>query len=541
METLPPIEDTHNHLLSHSQASNNTDYQSPTAAEYLATLGFGTGRQGGKCRVWPYPLALWGVGIIWLTFSYYWGLPHTTQLLANAALLTLVALGLYLLFGHILQTLLQLGQVQYQTIQQNPLPMLVANADGMVMKANKAAQRLYGLPTESLLGSFIETLHTSSKPGSKLPKPIAGQIQDAGLVQICQGPHAGRWVQLLLAHHQHAKPERLLAVVIDKTSEVIARQDAASYARRLQTGRSKGPDGYLALDRDFKVIYCNAAFGIWPGLNAESSIGQTIWEAAKIADAQERMALVNGMTGAFVEQQKHVPETDAYYRLSIHPTHFGLAVLSHDITLERQKAEQQNREAQLLRQAIEQSADCIWIVRRNYEVAYGNGAYLALRKDLVAKPEANHQMRSPVVMPRQPKGFSLKQAESYQKAFEGEVVTQTGDVVLSDGEIRTYQAIFSPVIEAEGQVSALICTSRNITAIKAEEESLKAQIIRLKTVAWFQSHEVRGPLARILGILQLLQQPAVPADEHAAMIAHLSIAAKQLDDATRSIAQEADL
>ena len=473
----------------------------------------------------------------WFAVRTNLGWPAMRQFWVEGLAFTVLALGFYIFLEHILRTLLNLGQIQYQTIEQNPLPMLGADADGLIVKANPAAQALYGLPAGALQGRSIESLHLRKDHGqARWVYPQDGTL-DAGLFQILQGRQPGRWVQVILARHQHARPARLLAVIIDKTTEVLARQETASFARYIKRA-TDGPDGYLALDRDFNIAYCNANYGRLSGIDSENAVGKPIWDAHQTMQAQERMTLVRCMAGSFAEYNKYDPQTDTYHRVTVHPTHVGLALLSRDITAERRKADADARQALLKKQAFDQAADCIWIVSRDYKVLYGNPAYLALRKDLTERAEEDHLMRSPVVLPRQPQGFSQPQATAYAEAFEGKVISQSGQITLADGSVRTYQAVYSPIAAADGEVSALMCVSRDITTLAQQTDELRLRVEHLKSIAWFQSNEVRGPLARMMGILQVL--PIGHNLEQDAWIERLRLSAKQMDEATRSVLREVD-
>ncbi len=493
---------------------------------------------GRACQIWPLPVGVLAVGLgLLLAKQAAW--PQAGPgLYLEAAWVTLVATGLYALLRYVYSQMVGLGQNHYLALQHNPLPLLIADGSGQILNANPAAQALYGYTEAELKTWSIASLHARpSGEGMPWPAAVSGTT-DAGLFRIHRPDHDIRWVQVLLGAYGQHHTKRHLAVVIDKTAEVTGRQEAAGFARQMSLANPARPDGYLALDHEFRVLYMNATQGQIARVEPAAALGRSIFSLQPQLEKAEKLALLQGLGGALAEFEKYVPHLDRHYRVAVHPSPTGLAVLSHDVTAARRRAKGQATLARQQAKALDQASDCIWIVSRNYEVQYSNPAYQTLRQDLLDKPEAPYQMRSPVVMPRQPQGFSLGLAEAFAEAFAGNIATRQGEVVMRDGSTRAYQAVVSPITNADGEVTALFCVGREITAAYNQEQALRKQVDRLKSIAWFQSLEVRGPLARIMGILQIL--PPSQNAEQAAWLQQLTLAAKQLDDATRSILHESE-
>ncbi|WP_204302375.1 hypothetical protein, partial [Serratia marcescens] len=57
---------------------------------------------------------------------------------------------------------------------------------------------------------------------------------------------------------------------------------------------------------------------------------------------------------------------------------------------------------------------------------------------------------------------------------------------------------------AQGKVLRLIGTNRNVTDDVLVQQKLKTQNKILRDIAFIQSHEVRRPLANILGVIEVL-------------------------------------
>ena len=62
---------------------------------------------------------------------------------------------------------------------------------------------------------------------------------------------------------------------------------------------------------------------------------------------------------------------------------------------------------------------------------------------------------------------------------------------------------------------------------------------RLKDIAWTQSHVVRAPLARIMGLVDLIQNyPNI--DEQSELLEHINSSAKELDSIIRNITSKTE-
>jgi signal transduction histidine kinase len=71
-------------------------------------------------------------------------------------------------------------------------------------------------------------------------------------------------------------------------------------------------------------------------------------------------------------------------------------------------------------------------------------------------------------------------------------------------------------------------------------EAIKAQNIKLREVAWIQSHVVRTPLARIMGLIDLLHGYPHENKNATEILRHLSASAHELDGIIREIVSKAE-
>jgi signal transduction histidine kinase len=78
--------------------------------------------------------------------------------------------------------------------------------------------------------------------------------------------------------------------------------------------------------------------------------------------------------------------------------------------------------------------------------------------------------------------------------------------------------------------------SSNIDERKRAELLIRTQNEQLLKIAHMQSHQIRGPVATILGLLQLLNRESLT-EENAELITCLDATAEKLDQTIRGIVQ----
>jgi PAS domain S-box-containing protein len=108
--------------------------------------------------------------------------------------------------------------------------------------------------------------------------------------------------------------------------------------------------------------------------------------------------------------------------------------------------------------------------------------------------------------------------------------------VKKNGEVINVD-IQSSFIEYKGKKAKVIIASdvterlKYVTAIESQNE-------KLREISWIQSHIVRAPLARIIGLIPLIKDLNEYAAEREKMFEYLTISANELDEIIRDIADK---
>ena len=93
-----------------------------------------------------------------------------------------------------------------------------------------------------------------------------------------------------------------------------------------------------------------------------------------------------------------------------------------------------------------------------------------------------------------------------QKSFSAELQNYT-----RSAEEYWVTLNLSPIFDVKGDLECYISVETDITARKDKEAELERQNEKLKVVSWLNSHQIRRPVASILGLAQLMK---ITEDEH---------------------------
>ncbi|MCU0389669.1 MAG: PAS domain S-box protein [Thermoflexibacter sp.] len=125
-----------------------------------------------------------------------------------------------------------------------------------------------------------------------------------------------------------------------------------------------------------------------------------------------------------------------------------------------------------------------------YTAGMGYKDYHIKPKDIIGKPLSNILLSNEVYAKIEEASHHLSDGHSHSLEVEF--------------ELKTYQITLQPVFDEEGGMSSFVLVAMDITERKQNEESLKEKNIILEKIAWIQSHEVRRPVANILGLMNLI-------------------------------------
>ena len=96
--------------------------------------------------------------------------------------------------------------------------------------------------------------------------------------------------------------------------------------------------------------------------------------------------------------------------------------------------------------------------------------------------------------------------ENCQRAFAGEKVILERKIIYTDKVTTWWQFEFTPATNLKGRIKGLVFNANDITKRKAYEENIRMHQEKLVDISAMQSHEIRGPVCTIMGLMSLIKE-----------------------------------
>jgi PAS domain S-box-containing protein len=125
--------------------------------------------------------------------------------------------------------------------------------------------------------------------------------------------------------------------------------------------------------------------------------------------------------------------------------------------------------------------------------------------------------------------------EIVAKVYSGETVDYDR-MYPTNGAISWIRYTLTPVRE-EGKIVGACITGRDITARKLYLRSVEEQNKTFREISWMQSHLIRAPLARILGLLPMLNS-SCDDNERKEIVNYINLSATEMDSVIRQITEK---
>jgi PAS domain S-box-containing protein len=112
--------------------------------------------------------------------------------------------------------------------------------------------------------------------------------------------------------------------------------------------------------------------------------------------------------------------------------------------------------------------------------------------------------------------------------------------VRGDGKTAYIQDRATILRDKYGKAVRMVGSMRDVTAEREQINRIQQQNEALKKIAWIQSHDVRAPLANIMGIVELMERFTNVDSEQLALLEQLRLAAYQFDHIIHDITKKAE-
>jgi len=417
----------------------------------------------------------------------------------------------------------------------------IADKNGYLVKTNPAFTNVLGFSAEELKSKkFIDLIHPEDIETSshQIAKLYQGEIIRA---------HANRY-QTKAGTYRHfawvAVPDpngKQVFVIGRDVTELKAQTDLIlKNAEQTRNMLESITDGFISVDKSWNVNYWNASAERILGIAKEEVLNQNC--LVLLQDLSPKLATMieeasQKHTSLFLET--YLSKQNIWIESTAYPSNEGISVYIRDITLAKEHSlaiatMQKNLEA-----IINATTELIWSVDKEYNLTIANKAYVDMLSDLVGNP-----INLDTSSARKSLGEAIKAKwyAYYERCMKGEPHSVIEDLATYHPSGKRLRAIvnFNPIYDHQGNVTGVACFAKDISELTQKMETIDQQSNQLKEIAWFQSHAVRQPLAKILGIVDFLEVTEAALDEETMqLLTDLKGSAQELDDVVKTIVNKA--
>jgi len=202
-----------------------------------------------------------------------------------------------------------------------------------------------------------------------------------------------------------------------------------------------------------------------------------------------------------------------------------------DIDTEKLIADERN-----LRLLINNTEDPIWLVDTQFKIIECNHSF----KKWVCYFIGKELDRGDNVLDNGLNKIYFDKFEScYQLALSGRAFKSVEDIMV-DGQLRYTGVTFNPVFDNDKKVIGVSCYARDITEQRKYLLRIEEQNTALREIAFIESHKVRGPVATIMGLVQMFNNDDIANDINKEIVDGILIASYQLDNVIREVVRKSN-
>ncbi|MEQ8810328.1 MAG: PAS domain S-box protein, partial [Imperialibacter sp.] len=287
-------------------------------------------------------------------------------------------------------------------------------------------------------------------------------------------------------------------------------------------------DGFFAVDKTWKVIFWNTAASQMLGVSTtEEIVGQELWTEVPILKRSRFYQQAHHM----LEKQQPLVNVEEFksrkrwFEISLFPKSGGLSVYFKDITKETEQQQQILKIKNNLDTTINSTNDLIFSIDANMRLISANRAF---RDRLKAGFNAEIKEGYPITLASADREAMDKWKNHLTRALMGEQFTVTEEDVVN-GQVYYSLVSFNPFMES-GLCTGVACFVKDITERTIHLNAIEEQNQRLRDIAWMQSHVVRAPVARIMGLVDLVSSGFSTNEDKTKLLQYIDLSARELDE-----------
>lgn len=293
------------------------------------------------------------------------------------------------------------------------------------------------------------------------------------------------------------------------------------------------------------IEYVNPFFETITGYHKEEVLGKNpriLKSGRQSADFYKQMwdTLTAGKVWHGELQNRRKNGTLYWERATITPILDSNGTITHYIGIKEDINALKSFEEQLqstqhnLQQLIDSASSYIWSVDTHHRLVYYNKTLqdrLQEQLNITLKPGATH---THLIFEDEHNRNEFK--SHYDKALRGEEVSIVLPFTNRKGETIYLDVHMYPIKDKDTDaIEGVACYMQDITKVLEYQRQLELHNRQLQTIAWNQSHVVRAPLSRLLGLINLLSETQPEDKQYEEILGYIRFSAKELDQIIKNI------
>lgn len=241
-------------------------------------------------------------------------------------------------------------------------------------------------------------------------------------------------------------------------------------------------------------------------------------------------------SGIWVHQSSN--KENFYMHVYSHATIFedkqARIVVGIDVTSKIEMERNMEASEKKLNALINNSDDIIWLIDKQGNIITANGAFKTKIKQLVGLDLQEPFTINVHELPAS--GFTKNWLSYYNRSLQGEHLSVEEEINnRATNQKEYFEIIVTPIVLDDGELLGVGCFARDITVRKENENMIKQQVTTLKEIAWMQSHEVRKPLANIMGLADLLKKQTQETTPDNQLFVYMEESCNELDSIVKKV------
>ena len=408
---------------------------------------------------------------------------------------------------------------------------------------NKEAEHLLLKKAEDVLGRNIWELFpaTADTPIWKIYKRVARTKNKESFEYYYPGD--GKWYEInaypsqggVSAYFKNIDERKLAAEELKK-----------AYQEKINILESIG-DAFFTVNKDWVLTYLNKETEKVLGRKRDDLIGKNLWD--EYPDAIETDFYLQYHKA--METQKNLtfeefyPPLNVWLEVSVYPSTTGLSIYFKDITMRKASDKLLRQSNERFEKVTEATHDAIWDWNIVENTLYWGAGFKDLFGYQIEKITPTLESWTNHIHP--------EDRESVLQSIYGALERLDQSNWIAEYRYQRHDGTFADVIDRgivirdeNRNAIRMVGAMNDITERKNFEISrsnylkkIELQNEKLRNIAWTQSHIVRAPLARMLGIMNIIEDNDKSLEDHKIWLKHLRESADELDEIIKDMVDEA--